>query len=117
MKIDRACNKNWETDKECLAEVGKLYSLNISDRRGLRTCVIQFLSKKGMPNHPLNKSEVGCSVGSGGGCAVSIIAKSELTCDMSIGVENHRINGDVGGVPRRDTEGKECIGRVVKTLN
>ena len=97
--------------------MGKLYSLNISDRRGLWTCVIQFLSKKGMLNHQSNKSEDGCSVGSGGGCAVSIITKSEPTRDMPEVVAKHRMNGDVGGVLRRDTEGKEYIGCVVKTLN
>ena len=97
--------------------MGKLYILNISDRRVLRTCVIQSLSKKGVPNYPSNKSEDRCSVGSGGGYAVSIIARSEPTRDMPAGVAKYRMNGDVGGVLRRDTEGKECIDRVVKTLN
>ena len=70
-----------------------------------------------MPNHPSNKSEDGYSVGSGGGCAVSIIARSEPTRDIPVGVAKHQMNGDVGGVLRRDTEGKERIGRVVKTLH
>ena len=97
--------------------MGKLYSLNILDRRGIRICVIQSLSKKGVPNHPSNKYEDRCSIGSGGGCAVSIIARSEPTRDMPAGVAKYRMNGDVGGVLRRDTEGKEYTGRVVKSLN
>ena len=48
---------------------------------------------------------------------MSIITRSEPTCNMPPGVAKHRMNGTIGGVLRRDTEGKECIDRVVKTLN
>ena len=75
------------------------------------------LSKKGTPNYPSNIFDEGLSFGSGGGCVVSIIVRSEPRCEVSVGVAKQRMKGEVDGVQGGETEENESTGRVVNLLN
>ena len=79
--------------------------------------MILSLSRNGIPNHPSNRSEEGISFGSGGGCVVSMIVRSEPRYKASEAVAKQWMKGEVDGVLLGETDGNELVGRVVNLLN